>query len=113
MSTDELLRLHEKVTATLAAKMIAEKSVLENRLAELNRRSQAEHFGGGKSGRRSYPPVLPKFRNPDRPSETWSGRGKQPRWLTAQLRSGKRIEDFLIKHAARRINGNPSPVSLT
>ena len=39
--------------------------------------------------RRPYPKVLPKHRNPKNPAETWSGRGKQPRWLTAQLRSGK------------------------
>ena len=39
--------------------------------------------------RRPYPKVFPKYRNPKKPAETWSGRGKQPRWLTAQLRSGK------------------------
>jgi DNA-binding protein H-NS len=44
----------------------------------------------------------PKYRNPDQPSETWAGRGKQPRWLVAQLRSGKRIDDFKIKKAANR-----------
>jgi DNA-binding protein H-NS len=26
--------------------------------------------------------------------------GKQPRWLTAQLRTGKRIDDFRIERAA-------------
>jgi len=54
------------------------------------------------SGRRPYPPVPPKYRNPDQPSETWAGRGKQPRWLVAKLGSGKRIDDFKIKKAANR-----------
>ena len=59
------------------------------------------------SGRRSYPTVLPKYRNLDQPLETWAGRGKQPRSLVAQLRSGKRIDDFRIKKAieARPILG--------
>jgi hypothetical protein len=41
--------------------------------------------------------VLPKFRNPDQPSETWAGRGKKPRWLTKQLRAGPRLDDFRIE----------------
>jgi len=52
--------------------------------------------------RRPYPQVFPKYRNPAEPSETetWAGRGKKPRWLTAQLKSGKRIDDFRIDLAA-------------
>jgi len=46
--------------------------------------------------KRPYPPVLPKFRNPVQPSETWAGRGKQPRWLAAALKKAKRLEDFKI-----------------
>jgi DNA-binding protein H-NS len=29
-------------------------------------------------------------------AETWTGRGKQPRWLVAQLEKGAKLEDFLI-----------------
>jgi hypothetical protein len=49
-----------------------------------------------KKGRRPYPKVLPKFRNPGNSAETWCGRGKQPRWLTAQLAAGRNIEEFRI-----------------
>jgi DNA-binding protein H-NS len=38
--------------------------------------------------------VLPKYQNPNNSAETWSGRGKQQRWLTAQLRFGKKLDDF-------------------
>ena len=41
--------------------------------------------------------VEPKYRNPANPSETWAGRGKQPRWLAAQTSAGKKLEDFLIR----------------
>src|SRR4051794_12275797 len=29
--------------------------------------------------------VAPKYRNPDNPAETWTGRGRQPRWVQAAL----------------------------
>ncbi len=41
--------------------------------------------------------VPPKYRNPADPGETWSGRGKQPRWLTALLAKGRKAEEFLIR----------------
>jgi DNA-binding protein H-NS len=97
MSTDELWTLHNKIAETLAARIADEKTVLEKRLSQLTQRFQTVR-SQSQPGRRPYPRVLPKYRNPDQPSEKWSGRGKQPRWLTAQLRSGKRIEDFLIAH---------------
>lgn len=41
--------------------------------------------------------VPPKYRNPTNPKETWTGRGKQPRWLADMVKKGKKPEDFLIK----------------
>ena len=113
MSTDELWALHEEIANRLAAALTAEKSVLENRLRQLQRgleTQSAAHAGTSSNAkssnakstteRRPYPVVVPKYRNPERPSETWAGRGKKPRWLAAQLKSGKRIDDFRIRQAA-------------
>jgi DNA-binding protein H-NS len=93
LSVDELWDLHEQMVAELGRKIAAEKAVLEERL----RRLSAD--GHVKSVKRPYPKVFPKFRNPKNRSETWAGRGKQPRWLVAELRSGKKLEDFQIKRA--------------
>jgi DNA-binding protein H-NS len=41
--------------------------------------------------------VAPKYRNPANPKETWTGRGKQPRWLAAETAKGRKLEEFLIK----------------
>lgn len=41
--------------------------------------------------------VAPKYRNPANPKETWTGRGKHPRWMAALVAKGKKAEDFLIK----------------
>lgn len=51
-----------------------------------------------KSGKgRSLGKVPPKYRNPANPAETWTGRGRQPRWLAAETAAGKSLEDFLIR----------------
>jgi len=94
MSVDELWELHELVVADLSRKMAALRASLGQRLRQLG---STGANGDVKRERRRYPKVLPKYRNPKNRSETWAGRGKQPRWLTAQLRSGKRLDDFLIR----------------
>jgi len=98
MSTEKLWALHQKLAATLAVKLAAEKKMLEKRLNLLTKARVEQTVKAAE--RRPYPPVFPKFRNPEEPSQTWAGRGKQPRWLTLQLRSGKQIDDFRIQSAA-------------
>jgi DNA-binding protein H-NS len=104
MDFDELWLLHEELTKILSEKITAEKLQLEKRLAQLNRPEHSRDAGSslGEGGtdrppRRKYPKVLPKYCNPSVPTETWSGRGKQPRWLAAALQSGHKLEDFRIK----------------
>ena len=117
MSVDELWSLHELVTQALARKIADEKSQLDHRLRQLglsasgNAKNLSASDGAKKlnHARRPYPQVFPKYRNPAQPAETWAGRGKQPRWLTAQLRSGKKLDDFRIQLAsgrARQGNGH-------
>lgn len=50
-----------------------------------------------KKARKPLGKVAPKYRNPANPTETWSGRGKQPRWLAAYTDNGRSREEFLIK----------------
>jgi DNA-binding protein H-NS len=103
MSLDELWLFHEQITKVLSAKMIAQKHELEQRLHQLNSGSGSEQTAdlspgrsNGSRPRRKYPLVLPKFQNPSAPGETWSGRGKKPRWLVAALKAGSKIEEFEI-----------------
>jgi len=41
--------------------------------------------------------IKPKYRNPKNAGETWSGRGRQPRWFAAALKAGKKESNLLIK----------------
>ena len=100
MEFDELWLLYEDLTKILAEKIAAEKLELEKRLAQLNRINPVgeveSRLAKTDRPRRKYPKVLPKYCNPSAPAETWSGRGKQPRWLVAALGSGSKLDDFLI-----------------
>lgn len=90
MSVDALFKLRDQVSKALAART----SELQQQLARLT---------GGSGKRRGRPPgrkgrkVPPKYRG--RKGETWSGRGLRPRWLTAELNKGKKLESFAIQRA--------------
>jgi DNA-binding protein H-NS len=108
MGLDELWALHEQITKILSTRIIAQKQELEQRLLQLNSGAIGEagpdhkpRRANSPPQRRKYPLVLPKFQNPSAPGETWSGRGKRPRWLVAALKAGSRIEDFEISRVRR------------
>ncbi|UYB54482.1 H-NS histone family protein [Xanthomonas sp. AM6] len=65
---------------------------------------------GPKPGRK-LGKVPPKYRNPANAAETWTGRGKQPRWLAEQVSKGKKVEDFLIAAPAK--SAAPAPAKKT
>jgi DNA-binding protein H-NS len=100
MSADELWSLHEEIGKILSDRISSEKRELERRLAQLKRDYPASNSiqpnDDSRAPRRKYPEVIPKYRNPKAPHETWAGRGKQPRWMVAALAAGGKVEDFLI-----------------
>jgi DNA-binding protein H-NS len=103
MQLDELWDLYEELTKLLSARIISEKRALEMRLARLNHTEAAgSSWPPANRTRRAYPKVLPKYFNPKSSSETWSGRGKQPRWLTAALKSGHKLQEFEVNRAEER-----------
>ncbi|MFT4115661.1 H-NS family nucleoid-associated regulatory protein [Bradyrhizobium sp.] len=108
LSVVELTDLYERIRPLLAKRIEQEKRKLEAALARLSNDTASPRAserrviaasGSHHKTRRKYPPVLPKYRNPTDRSQTWAGRGKQPRWLVSQLKAGKKIEDFLIRKA--------------
>ena len=98
MSIDRLTSLREKVDTTLRTKITEARRDLEVKLSKLSR----VNLSRGRAFPRGYGLVAPKYRNPDNPSETWAGRGLKPHWLVAALKSGKKLEDFLIARPRER-----------
>lgn len=52
--------------------------------------------GAGRKPSRPRAPSFPKYRHPDDPGITWTGRGRQPNWIKEGLAEGKSLDDFLI-----------------
>lgn len=40
--------------------------------------------------------VAPKYQNPSNPEETWSGRGRKPKWFEAEIAAGKTVSELEI-----------------
>jgi DNA-binding protein H-NS len=104
MSIDKLVKLKEQIEDALAAKVSEHRGTLESELSKLHRFQGAGRGKAGRGGARGA--VAPKYRNPENPAETWAGRGLKPRWLTAAIKEGNTLEDFLIA-------GSPASVGKT
>ena len=110
MPLDDLWMLHGRIGKLLSERILAEKRQLEARLLRLKAGKAGRGISGGdveaveakrKRPRRKYPKVFPKYQNSKDPFETWSGRGRQPRWLVAALKAGGKVEDFEIPNGGR------------
>ena len=56
--------------------------------------SLAELFGT--ETKTSRAPAAEKYRNPENPALTWSGRGRKPQWFVEALEAGKTASDLAI-----------------
>jgi DNA-binding protein H-NS len=41
--------------------------------------------------------VKPKYRDTRDPTQTWSGRGRMPKWLQERIKAGESKDDYLIR----------------
>ena len=53
--------------------------------------------GGATAKKAKSKRVESKYQNPKDTSQTWTGRGRQPRWMTEAVADGKKPNDFLLK----------------
>jgi DNA-binding protein H-NS len=95
-------QLNDLITKAEQRKMEIEKEKLVKLRDRINKLIKDEGFTfedvfGARRTRRTATKVAPKYRNPADPSQTWSGRGKRPRWFNAALKAGKKEKDLLIK----------------
>lgn len=96
-SLKELKDLRTKVDRAIATFEDRKKKEALAELEESARRlgySLAELTALG--GIRKRKPAAPKYANPADATDTWSGRGRKPRWVTAALAAGKSMSDLAI-----------------
>jgi DNA-binding protein H-NS len=97
LSLKELKALQSQVAKAVAEfddrKKNEARAELEAKARELGF-SLAELTGAAPTRKRS--PAVAKYRNPADASDTWSGRGRKPRWFAEALKAGKSAASMAI-----------------
>jgi DNA-binding protein H-NS len=98
LSFAELRQLEARIARVKIEKREAERMALREQAIALARAHGfdiRDLFDGKARGSKGS--VAAKYRDPHNPSNTWSGRGRMPRWMVAATKGGKlKKEDFLI-----------------
>jgi DNA-binding protein H-NS len=94
MPTGKLESLRAEVEAMIALRVAERRRELQSQLSQLLEISG--NGNGTRRGRGKKRSVSAKYRNPKNADEVWSGRGRMPLWLGAQIKAGKDRDDFLV-----------------
>ncbi|MEZ5750594.1 MAG: H-NS histone family protein [Paracoccaceae bacterium] len=97
LSLKDLKQLQKNVEAAIADYTDREK---RRALAEVEAFARERGLSpadlAGIMTKRTRKPASAKYANPADASQTWSGRGRRPRWVDAALASGKALDDLAI-----------------
>jgi DNA-binding protein H-NS len=98
MSYAELVEMEARIERLKIDKQNSERAAVRKQLMDLAKQhgfDVRELLDGRKKGKGS---VAAKYRDPKNPQNTWTGRGRMPRWMVAATKGGRSSkDDFLIK----------------
>jgi len=96
MSFAELAAMQTRVERAKLEKQNAERTALREKLTAMAKDAGFD-IRELIDGRKGKGKVAVKYRDPSNSANTWTGRGRMPRWMTAATKGGKaKKEDFLI-----------------
>ncbi|MDS4030240.1 MAG: H-NS histone family protein [Candidatus Contendobacter sp.] len=81
LSIEQLKTLIEKAQNSIEQKKASEIEAIRERMVEMAKRVDMAPEEVLNYSSRKRRPGKPKYRNPNDPEKTWTGRGKPPRWL--------------------------------
>lgn len=98
MSRLELLELQTNVGKALKKAEVKERNealkAAEKAAAQYG--FSLDQLSGGKARSGKQTVSAPKYRNPDNPEQTWTGRGRKPQWVHDALQRGADITELEI-----------------
>jgi len=100
MSLVELKAIAPMIPMKIAEREKAEKEAVKAELAAMAKSKgfdMADLFGNGSKVAKEKKTVAPKYRNPANAEQTWTGRGRKPKWVVEELATGGNLDDFLIR----------------
>ena len=98
LSIEDMEALAKEIEIEITTRRQAEKDRVLQQMREL-----AASIGAtpeslfGKAGKPAAKEVAVKYRHPDDPSQTWTGRGKRPLWVVQALADGKTLADLAVE----------------
>jgi DNA-binding protein H-NS len=100
LSVDALFKLRDDVGAALARRADALKKELAAIGSDYAEVGRIAIYGKKKAGSLKGRKAPIKYR--DKAGNHWSGRGAQPRWMTAAIKAGAKRDDFLVDKSAKK-----------
>ncbi|BEV73797.1 MULTISPECIES: H-NS family nucleoid-associated regulatory protein [unclassified Paludibacterium] len=96
LSYAELLDLKSKLDVEIKSREQEEKAKAKKQIMDLAKAHglTIEEVLGKSGGVRK--PVEAKYRHPQHPELTWTGRGRKPVWVQELLNAGKTMQDLAI-----------------
>ncbi len=103
----DLIGLQNALPAIIEQAKQSEKAILQQKIAALAAESGfelSEVFDTTliapeketKKKRKQIGFVKAKYHNPENPEQTWTGKGRKPKWATLHLKEGGDLQDLLI-----------------
>jgi DNA-binding protein H-NS len=96
LSLEELKQLQKDIDAAIksyeARKLAEARAKLEAMAAEMGVKLEDVAGSGGKGKSKS----IPKYRHPENPSLTWTGKGRRPQWFKEAMENGASEDDLKI-----------------
>lgn len=100
LSVAELNKLLSDIPKEIARREMGEKARVRKELEAL---AAAQGYSleellsdAGATAKRAGKPVAAKYRHPEDGALTWSGRGRQPKWIAEFLAKGGKIDSLAI-----------------
>jgi DNA-binding protein H-NS len=97
MSFAELTELRNQVDRMMVGKQNSERAALRQKMADMAKEHGFDIRELVDGRRKSKGQVAVKYRDPKNPENTWTGRGRMPRWMAAATKGNKaKKDDYLI-----------------
>jgi DNA-binding protein H-NS len=97
MSFAELTKMQADIERMKVEKQSSERAAVKQQIIDIAKKAGFELRDLFGKGGKAKGKVAVKYRDPKNPENTWTGRGRPPRWLAAAMKGGKaKKEDFLI-----------------
>lgn len=97
LTLDQLKEINRKSAAAIASYESRTRKEAIAKATEIARAAgfaSLEDMVAAKPGRGGK--TEPKYRHPENPDLTWTGRGRKPGWITEALEAGKSLDEFAI-----------------